>query len=125
MCYHTEDYSEPHGPHTVAFEICYACHMMIHCRHRNPERWIEYAEEVQAGSTFKPIQGWNFKAFCALYMSRAGLPERLTPLAEPDGLNRAMLMEIQAGVYNPDVNPDAAGYCPEHLRRAILGDLSK
>ena len=124
MCYHTEDYSEPHGPHIVAFEICYACHMMIHCRHRNPERWIEYIEEVQAGSTFEPIHGWNFKAFCALYMSRGGLPDRVELLNVPAGIDRAMLIDIQAGAYNPVVSPEAVGYAPQHIREACTGDVS-
>ena len=127
MCYHTEDYSEPHGPHTVAFEICYACHMMIHCRHRGRERWIEYCNGVLEGFTYTPIIGWNFKKFCAVYLSRKGLPDPIvidpeTP--EPEGLDRRMLIDIDRGKYNPAVNPNAAGYAPEHLRRAILGDVS-
>ncbi len=122
MCYHTEDYSEPHGAHTIAFEICYVCHMMIHCRHRGRERWLQYIFGVAKGHTYPPIFGWNFKAFCAIFLSRKGLPE---PVAidpekpEPEGLDRNILTDIDRGAYNPAMTREARGYAPEHLRRAV------
>ena len=118
MCYHTEDYSEPHGPHIVAFEICYACHMMIHCRHRSFDNWNAYADGCAAGNTYPAVHRYNFKEFASLYLRRAGIPEPI----RNDGVSRRLLHEIAASVYNPNRNPAMARYAPDHIREACTGE---
>ncbi len=114
MCYHTEDYSEPHGPHIVAFEICYVCHMMIHCRHRAPDNWRDYMDGCYAGNTYPAIYGWDFKEFAKIYLTGRGLP---APVAT-EGESRKVLREIAASVYNPNRNPSMKGWAPDHIREA-------
>lgn len=46
---HSEDYSEPFGDHIGAFALCYACHMMVHCRFKNLDLWLVYCGEVRLG----------------------------------------------------------------------------
>lgn len=54
---HDEDYSRP----LDYYEVCFACHMMIHCRFGN-RRWAEYLELLDRGAVFTTAAGWpNFK----------------------------------------------------------------
>jgi len=46
---HSEDYSEPFGPHIGEHGLCYVCHMMIHCRFRAPGIWERYRQRVRSG----------------------------------------------------------------------------
>ena len=58
---HAEDYSTPFGPHLQAFELCYLCHIMLHCRFRSPGAWNRYRDVIRAGRRYRP-QGRNFNA---------------------------------------------------------------
>lgn len=51
---HDEDYTRP----LDYYEVCYTCHMMIHCRYRDPFRWGQYLALVEAGATFRRARGW-------------------------------------------------------------------
>lgn len=62
---HSEDYSAPYGEHIGAFGLCYRCHMMIHCRFRNPEIWKHYVREVSQGYVFQAFHTRDFQQFCA------------------------------------------------------------
>ena len=44
---HSEDYSEPFGDHIGAFALCYACHMMVHCRFKNRDLWVIYRRGIR------------------------------------------------------------------------------
>ncbi len=59
---HSEDYSFPYGDHIGRYGVCYRCHMMIHCRFKNPDAWNAYKRELRAGRIFVPI-GRDFHTF--------------------------------------------------------------
>lgn len=63
---HSEDYSAPYGDHIGQHNLCYPCHMVIHCRHRSREVFEHYRDKVRQGSHLKyPFLSphWpNFKA---------------------------------------------------------------
>jgi hypothetical protein len=64
---HAEDYSEPFGDQTDAYPLCYACHMMVHCRFRNHDAWEAYKEKVRAGGRIAPFltrEWYRFKDQC-------------------------------------------------------------
>ena len=47
---HAEDYSEPfRAGVTDGFHLCFVCHMMVHCRHRNRVQWATYRQWVETG----------------------------------------------------------------------------
>ena len=47
---HSEDYSgPPFGDNIGYFALCYICHMMIHCRFRNPRAWSDYRRLLSEG----------------------------------------------------------------------------
>jgi len=62
---HSEDYSEPFGDHIGRFGLCYACHMMIHCRFRNPAAWESYCYAVVdlGGMLQAPFHANDFQRF--------------------------------------------------------------
>ena len=51
---HDEDYDQP----LRYYEVCYTCHMMIHCRYRDPFRWGQYIAMVADGARFRRARGW-------------------------------------------------------------------
>jgi len=55
---HAEDYSEPFaGGKTDEFHLCFACHMAVHCRFRNPDFCATYVAQVRKGYV-APLYGW-------------------------------------------------------------------
>lgn len=69
LMYHSEDYSEPFGEHIGKFSLCFICHMMIHCRHKNPESWEVYKTRLKQGIRYKPFyfNDWNrFRKECLI-----------------------------------------------------------
>ena len=63
---HAEDYSIPYmGGKTDEYHLCFRCHMMVHCRFRNLNRWKWYKEAVASGMTFKPFYSRDFNTFAA------------------------------------------------------------
>lgn len=51
---HDEDYDRP----LDYYEVCYTCHMMIHCRYRDPFRWGQYIALLADGARFVKATGW-------------------------------------------------------------------
>ncbi len=55
LMWHSEDYSEPYGPHIGEHGLCFRCHMAIHCRFRNRAAWAAYREAIEQGRQFRPV----------------------------------------------------------------------
>ena len=61
---HAEDYSEPFAAgKTDQNHLCFQCHMMLHCRFRNLDKWRWYKEAVADGMTFEPYFKRDFGRF--------------------------------------------------------------
>ena len=61
---HAEDYSEPfEAGKTDQYPLCYRCHMMVHCRFRNKDKWEWYRLQIKNGVRFKPFYSRNFPIF--------------------------------------------------------------
>lgn len=71
---HQEDYSEPFGDHLFQTPLCYACHMMLHCRFRNREAWRRYRDLVSSGHRFKPFYSPNFHRFVEMFLNQVPEP---------------------------------------------------
>lgn len=65
LAWHSEDYSEPFGPHIGEYGVCYRCHMHIHCRFKNPKAFAKYAEVIESGYRFVPYISSNWERFKA------------------------------------------------------------
>lgn len=52
---HLENYDDPDN----FIPLCWRCHMMVHCRFRNPSAFRAYRDSLRTGSTY-PNHG-NFK----------------------------------------------------------------
>lgn len=61
---HSEDYSKPYGDHVGAWPLCFACHMALHCRHRETLGFMRYSAMLLQGTRVKPVESffaiWNF-----------------------------------------------------------------
>jgi len=60
---HSENYGEPYGNHIGQYSFCYRCHMMLHCRFRNPKAFQRYAQAVASGKQYSPFYKRNFFEF--------------------------------------------------------------
>lgn len=89
---HSEDYSKPWGDHIGKYGLCYTCHMMVHCRFKNPEVWDNYRDAVRGEAIFKPFTGKAFGAFAAVFLNRP-LP---TPARAREPVLSTLLDEIEA-----------------------------
>jgi len=97
---HDEDYSEPFGDHEdKRFPVCWFCHMMIHCRFRNPDRFNEYAKMVSEGWRLTEPFPNNFQRFCKVLEKEVRLPMEKNDSGSP------LLLEIAAGKYAPSKRP--------------------
>lgn len=81
---HSEDYSEPHGDHIGAYELCYVCHMVIHCRDSNPAAWERYKAMIRAGLRVRPFRTRDFQAFCVAVLRGPTRPELQEPANDAD-----------------------------------------
>jgi hypothetical protein len=97
---HSEDYSTPHGPHIGAFDLCWLCHMMIHCRFRNPKRFDEYVDTVELNRLRWRCNGMVFEDFVRDFLATALPVRRSEPFRETP---LVLLSDIRAGKYNPNV----------------------
>lgn len=61
--FHSEDYSEPFGDHIGQYGVCYRCHMHIHCRFRNPQKFNKYCDIIESGKRFEPYMNNNWNRF--------------------------------------------------------------
>jgi hypothetical protein len=72
---HAEDYSEPFRKGvTDGFHLCFICHMMVHCRHRNQDAWRLYRHRVESGGRAFPVGGRHFPAFQQKFLTGKILP---------------------------------------------------
>jgi hypothetical protein len=69
---HAEDYSEPFRPGvTDGFHLCFVCHMMVHCRHRNEKAWQTYRHFVEIGGrSAKAFKTRDFPGFANLFLNK-------------------------------------------------------
>ncbi len=58
--FHSEDYSEPFGPHIGAYQFSYFTHMLLHCRFRSPEAWARYLDLLRRGAWWPPAKTRDF-----------------------------------------------------------------
>lgn len=66
---HCEDYSEPFRPETTCrYPMCYRCHMMVHCRHRDRVAWARYRDAIESGVRYPAIN--SFPALLSQHMGR-------------------------------------------------------
>ena len=59
--YHQEDYSEPYGDHIFKYQLCYICHMMVHCRFSAPRAWTLYRQYIEKGGRLKPFKKRDYQ----------------------------------------------------------------
>lgn len=48
---------------TDEYHLCFTCHMMVHCRHRNRNAWQQYKDVVADGGRYPPFMTRNWPAF--------------------------------------------------------------
>lgn len=65
---HTEDYSEPFGPHTAKHHLCYVCHMILHSRFRCPKQWLNYLDGLRKGKIFPRFPQADWDRFKTLFL---------------------------------------------------------
>lgn len=104
---HSEDYSAPYGPHIGKFVLCYRCHMMVHCRHRDPEKWDTYRLLIRLGFRFPPIQGRSWPRFLQEMLAQdiGDWPEPEL-VRQREGAPPTLLDEIHEGQHNPNHEGD-------------------
>jgi hypothetical protein len=96
---HAEDYSEPFGPQTQAFPLCFRCHMLVHCRFRSSTAFWHYVRMLEFGWQYPPVIG-GFPAIQRehLWAPRAAPPAGALrwdpPLGDPSVLRRIGLGEF-------------------------------
>lgn len=73
--YHAEDYGYPWGAHLWQFQLCYRCHMMVHCARRNPEPVADYRAIVSNGGRFAPIRYRDFMYVLRQHIQTPRQPE--------------------------------------------------
>ena len=101
---HSEDYSEPHGPHIGAHHLCYPCHMAVHCRFRNPAAWLKYRDNIREGAQHHDTR--NFKDFIIRFNSRTYTPPIVNEPRTSTFLDTLPLTREQAeAAYHPDRKP--------------------
>jgi hypothetical protein len=70
--HHSENYGAPYGDHIGQFQVCYVCHMIIHCRYSNPSAFVRHRQAVADGWKPKSL-GFNFRAFSERFLNNPGL----------------------------------------------------
>ena len=90
---HAEDYSEPFAAgKTDGFHLCFVCHMMVHCRHRNQSAWREYRQFVESGGQAKPFRGRDWPGFQKVFLGPTIAMDAFRPVMPP---TRKALLEIE------------------------------
>ena len=79
MEWHSEDYSEPFGDHIGQYGLCYQCHMMLHCRFRNPKKFIDYIRYIVDGYRPKPYMSRNWERFRIQFLQNEITNEVMIP----------------------------------------------
>lgn len=91
---HAEDYSEPFAQgKTDQYHLCFRCHMAVHCRFRNPDAYVKYAQEVYAGTVYKPFYTRDFFAFAKQQL------DDWCPAIDYYSLNTTNVLDVIGGGY--------------------------
>jgi hypothetical protein len=93
---HAEDYSLPfRAGKTDEFHLCFTCHMMVHCRFRNPEAWARYCAVIAGGGHFAAVMKRDFGTFAAVQLDGpAGYAKALRGFIPGPAPARLVLEEI-------------------------------
>ena len=86
---HAEDYSEPFAAgRTDQYHLCFTCHMMVHCRFRNPDDWCYYKSVIHRGGRYAPYYKRDIGGFRARHISgRQPAPDEQGSSAQPNVLD--------------------------------------
>ncbi|MBA3875602.1 MAG: hypothetical protein C0498_01475 [Anaerolinea sp.] len=101
---HSEDYSAPYGPHIGAFELCFRCHMVIHCRFSGARTFWRYVEWLEAGWTVAPAWKGFADVRQMLWHPDAPPPPGSLQHSVPPG-DPGILRRIAAGEFAPSHRP--------------------
>lgn len=85
LVWHSEDYSEPFGPHIGQHGLCYVCHMWIHCRFRNRGGWELHKKRISEGLGPQAMFVSNWKIFVHNHLQRWQHAVYEPTLGEPTG----------------------------------------
>lgn len=105
---HAEDYSEPFAAgKTDQFHLCFTCHMMVHCRFKNPDDWRYYKSVIKRGGRYAPVYRRDIGGFRARHISG----KHLMPDEQGRLPKLSILDEIEAvGNAHPSmVDPEVEG----------------
>lgn len=104
LAWHSEDYSAPFGDNIGRFGLCYTCHMMIHCRYKNPRAWSNYKKAIANGVCFKPYFFGDWNRFRKDFLIDLGVHREYD---KNPNTNVEILNLIEKGVY---ANEDSEAY---------------
>jgi hypothetical protein len=66
---HAEDYSLPFAAgKTDEFHLCFACHLIVHCRVKFSLAWKSYVFGISHGAQPKEFEKRNFPLFASMYL---------------------------------------------------------
>lgn len=86
LMWHSEDYSDPFSlEHIGKHGLCYRCHMIIHCRFKSPEAFIQYATALFVGKQFAPMMHNNWEGFKRDHLVNLGKGVKYTSIAPRSG----------------------------------------
>lgn len=94
--FHSENYSEPFGDHIGEIGLCYICHMMIHCRFKNPLKWACYKMTLQQGMRYSAYSTNNWVKFKKEFLEPFGIDAFVEP---SDENNEEVIFRIESGYY--------------------------
>lgn len=98
---HSEDYSEPFGPHIGRFALCYLCHMILHARYSRPRAFRAYVAALKAGRKFPPASNWYaVQGMLNALESGGATPTSLWENA-PLSVDLSLLERMAAGEFRP------------------------
>lgn len=80
---HSEDYSEPFGPHIGRWTLCFRCHMTLHCRFKNFDAFADYCQVLRDGNRFEPLGSRNYFTFVNQHLRLQAAPIEIVGLVLP------------------------------------------
>ena len=107
--YHTEDYSEPFGPHIHAHKLCYRCHLTLHCKRRFAPAWAEYRRLIRQGYRF-PGMPRAFGQIGPFLADVANWPDMVVKVRAP--MAESLLDVLESGFFNPNHETQPSQACP-------------
>jgi DNA invertase Pin-like site-specific DNA recombinase len=95
---HSEDYAEPFGAHIGRWQLCYWCHIILHCKTKAPDAFQRYLEMLKGGQ--RVINGSGIQ----WAQVQGYLAGRRVPLLEPIGVGHSddsSFPLFQSGISDP------------------------